>query len=155
MKKIRHILVPVDFTEFSNRAVDAAALIAGRFKATVTLVHVIEEFTYDLTDTALIIDPYAALETVARRLLQGLHDKLRRRGLTVRTAIVRGHPAVVILEQAGERRSDLIVMGTHGRTGLERVVMGSVAARVVRLAPCPVLTVGGGGRKHRKPLPLI
>jgi nucleotide-binding universal stress UspA family protein len=156
MKRITRILVPVDFTDYSTRAADYAAMLARRFRATIILIHAIGPFTYDVTDAALVVDHYASLHTIADRLMTGLRNRLARRGAAVRTVIRQGNPALEIIGEARRRRANLIVMGTHGRTGLEHLVLGSVAERVVRFAPCPVLTVGSGrGPKHRKPLPLI
>jgi nucleotide-binding universal stress UspA family protein len=143
MPKIKRILVPVDFTEYSNRALDFAAQIARPFKAKIRLLHVIEQFTYSVTDTIQVVDHYPALKTIAEPLLKSLETNLKKKGIAVDSQIQSGRPYMAILEQARKGRPDLIVMGTHGRTGVQHLVMGSVAERVVRLAPCPVLTVRG------------
>jgi len=156
MKMIKRIVVPVDFTDFSRRAADYAVMLARRFKAKVVLVHVIEPFTYDINETMWVVDHYTALQAIAKRLLAQQQKAVSRKGVAARTVLLRGRPSYEIVEEARKRRADLIVMGTHGRTGLEHVVLGSVAERVVRLAPCPVLTIGSGkAPKRRKPLPLI
>ncbi|HEY5649576.1 MAG TPA: universal stress protein [Nitrospiria bacterium] len=149
MKKIKKILVPVDFTEHSDRAVDLAADMAGAFHARITLLHVIEQFTYSVTDTILVVDHYRALREVAEPLMEGLQKKLIRRKMKVEAEIVRGNPAQQIIKKARNQGSDLVIMGTRGRTGIKHVVLGSVAEKVVRLAPCPVVTVGPSpsGRK--------
>jgi len=156
MKMIKRIVVPVDFTDFSRRAADYAVMLARRFRAKIVLVHVIEPFTYDINESMWVVDHYTALNAIAKRLLAQQHKALSRKGVTAQTVLLQGRPSYEIVEVARKRRADLIVMGTHGRTGLEHVVLGSVAERVVRLAPCPVLTIGSGkGPKRRKPLPLI
>jgi len=156
MKRIKRIVVPVDFTGFSRRAADYAVMLARRFKAGIVLVHVIEPFTYDINESMWVVDHFTALKTIAERLLAQQQQALKRKGVTVRTVLRQGRPPFEIVDEVRKRRADLIVMGTHGRTGLEHVVLGSVAERVVRLAPCPVLTVGSGkGPKRRKPLPII
>ncbi|MEW6324872.1 MAG: universal stress protein [Nitrospirota bacterium] len=158
MQGIKRILVPVDFTEFSQRAADYAAMLARRFRASVRLVHAVEPFTYDVTDTVQVINHYQALITIADRLMKNLRDRIGKRGVAVTSVILKGSPALQVVAEAKRRRVDLIVMGTHGRTGLEHLVLGSVAERVVRLAPCPVLTVGHPRRSRArkgKPLPLI
>jgi nucleotide-binding universal stress UspA family protein len=153
---IKRIVVPVDFTDFSRRAADYATMLARRFGAKIMLVHVIEPFTYDINETMWVVDHYAALKTIAERLLAQQQKVLSRKGVTAQTFLLRGTPPFEIVDEARKRRADLIVMGTHGRTGLEHLVLGSVAERVVRLASCPVLTVGSGRvARHRKPLPLI
>ena len=149
MAQIRTILVPVDFTEFSNRAADYAAMIARRFGAKIQLVHVIEQFTYSVTDTIQVVDHYSALRTIAQPLMDTLKNRLGRKGVKVDGLVTRGNPAFQIVEQARKNRSDLIVMGTHGRTGVQHLLLGSVAERVVRLATCPVLTVRGAGKPSR------
>jgi nucleotide-binding universal stress UspA family protein len=159
MSRIKTILVPVDFTDYSNRAADYAAMLAKQFRATIVLLHVIEPFTYSMTDTVVVTDHYTALKVIAQRLIDALRRKVGRQG--VKALVLRGTPYVTIVEHARKNRANLIVMGTHGRTGLEHLVLGSVAERVVRLAPCPVLTVGdakghrSGRARHRKPLPFL
>jgi nucleotide-binding universal stress UspA family protein len=161
MSRIKTILVPVDFTDYSNRAADYAAMLAKQFRATLILVHAIEPFTYSMTDTVLVTDHYTALKVIAQRLIDALRRKVGKKGVKVKTLVLRGTPYVTIVEHARKNRANLIVMGTHGRTGLEHLVLGSVAERVVRLAPCPVLTVRSakgrrrGRARHRKPLPFL
>lgn len=156
MKMIKRIVVPVDFTNFSSRAADYAVMLARRFKARIVLVHVIEPFTYDINESMWVVDHYTALKAIGDRLLTQQQKVLGKKGVTAQAVLLQGRPSYEIVEEARKRRADLIVMGTHGRTGLEHVVLGSVAERVVRLAACPVLTVGSGkGLKHPKPLPLI
>ena len=79
----------------------------------------------------------------AERQLAPWKERPAAQGLTVKTAVITGRPAQSIIEHAGSAGCDLIVMATHGRTGLSHAVMGSVAERVLRKAPCPVLTVRG------------
>jgi universal stress protein A len=156
MKMIKRIVVPVDFTDFSRRAADYAVMLARRFKARIVLVHVIEPFTYDINESMWVVDHYTALKAIGDRLLTQQQKALGRKGVIAQAVLLQGRPSYEIVEEARKRKADLIVMGTHGRTGLEHVVLGSVAERVVRLASCPVLTVGSGkGLKHPKPLPLI
>jgi len=160
MLRIKTILVPVDFTDSSNRAVDYAVALSRQFRAKIVLLHVIEPFTYSVTDTVVVTDHHAALAAIADRMMDLLSQKLRRHGTKVEHAVMSGSPAWTILDQAKKRRSDLIVMGTRGRTGIEHLLVGSVAERVVRLASCPVLTVGSGlvrqnsrGQQSRRPKP--
>jgi universal stress protein A len=160
MAGIKTILVPVDFTDCSNRAADYAAVLARKFRAKIMLIHVVEPFTYSVSDTVVVTDHYAALRVIAERLIDGLQKKLSR-GVKVDRLVTRGVPYVTIIDRIRKSRPDLVVMGTHGRTGFEHVMLGSVAERVVRLSPSPVLTVRGSerrrtkGQPHRRPLPLI
>jgi nucleotide-binding universal stress UspA family protein len=148
MPQIRSILVPVDFTVYSNRAVDYAAMLARQFGAKITLLHVIEQFTYSVTDTIQVVDHYAALKEIAQPLMDALKKKLHQQGLKVESLVLRGNPSLQIIEKTRKIHPDMIVMGTHGRTGIQHLVLGSVAERVVRMSACPVITVRGSeGRR--------
>lgn len=140
-QRVRKIIVPLDFSSSSESTIDYASMIAERFAATLILVHVIESLPYSVTDTFQIVEHRRALETLARSLLRNLRDDLRARNLVVKTHLVWGNPAREILAKARREKADLIVMGTHGRTGLPHMVMGSVAEKAVRLSRIPVLTV--------------
>lgn len=140
---IRKIMVPTDFTAFSDQAVEYASVIAKRFDSTIILVHVIEPLTYDLTDTIQVIDHFVALKAIAEPILDNLQKKLLKKGLQAKTFLLKGNPYLEIVEKARKTGVDLIIMGTHGRTGIKHLLVGSVTERVVRLAPCPVLTVRG------------
>jgi nucleotide-binding universal stress UspA family protein len=139
--RIRKILVPVDFSSYSESAVGYASTIAGKFGATLILMHVIESFPYSVTDSMNVISHRRALQTLARALLRNLAGELRNRKLAVKTCLVEGNPSREILVKARREKADLIVMGTHGRTGLPHVLLGSVAEKTVRLSPAPVLTI--------------
>jgi nucleotide-binding universal stress UspA family protein len=131
MVRFRKILVPTDFSPTSDVALDYAREIAGRFGASLHLLHVLEE--------QLMPGPFAFEEAKAR-----LTRRMARREGDVAAAsaqVVGGRGADTIIDYAEELGIDLIVMGTHGRTGLAHLLIGSVAERVLRSAPCPVLTV--------------
>jgi nucleotide-binding universal stress UspA family protein len=137
MLPIRTILYPTDFSHYSNAAFQLTCSLARDYGATVVVLHVSPP-------------PVAHGEVVARRQPNGYRDELwqllrryQAPGLTatVRHRLEEGDPATEILRVARELNGDLIVLGTHGRTGLGRLLMGSVAEQVVRQAPCPVLTV--------------
>lgn len=140
---IKKILVPTDFTVYSDHAIEYAIMVARNFEAKILLVHVIEPMAYSVTDTIQIIDHYTALKTVAGPILRNLQNKLLKKGLEVDTLLLDGTPYLEIVKRSRQAGIDLIIMGTHGRTGIKHVLMGSVAERVVRMAPCPVLTVRG------------
>lgn len=144
MKAIKKILVPVDFSECSDEAMLYAAMLARRLNARVVLVHVIQPFTYGMTETFNLVDHYTALKTIAGPLLDQARKRLSKQGVSVDTDLLSGPAHHKILQKAGRAKADLIVMGTHGRTGVEHFLMGSVAEKVVRLSPCPVLTVRPG-----------
>jgi nucleotide-binding universal stress UspA family protein len=130
------ILVPIDFSAPSEAALAYGQEIADRFDAALHLIHIAENPFL----RAVVSDRRSLEEAPARWLQDRLTEADCRRGAV---AIVEqsDEPATEILRYAKSANIDLIVMGTHGRTGLARVVLGSVAEAVVRDAPCPVLTV--------------
>jgi len=142
---ISRILVPVDFSPHADRALCYATILAYRLGASVTLLHVVEN---PIVTGAWgpevyvpnVIDLLDELTAAAGRRLTTLKESAVALGLAADTVVITGRPAQAIVEHA-RGGFDLIVMGTHGRSGLSHVVMGSVAERVVRKAPCPVLTL--------------
>jgi len=162
--RIRKILIPIDFSDYSSSTIEFASTIAARFAATLILVHVIESLPYSVTDTLQLVEHREALETLARTLLRNLSDDLQAHKLAVKTHIVWGNPSREILAKARREKADLIVMGTHGRSGLPHLVLGSVAEKTVRLSRIPVLTVPLSfkgrqkqisGRRRRKAITLF
>lgn len=140
-KLIKKILVGTDFSSCSDRAVDYAAHIAEQFRAEILLVHAIESFTYSVTDSLTVMDHEKALSLTASALLENLLKSLNNRDLSVKSYLTHGTPYREIVKKAEEDAIDLIVLGTHGRSGVEHFLLGSVAEKVVRTAPCPVLTI--------------
>jgi nucleotide-binding universal stress UspA family protein len=147
MPSIRRILVPVDFSEPSVRALEYADEVARPFDATIDVLHVFDApsllLTGGLIETAPSDAAVVELAKVnAERALHAFIADARRRGIVVRSARAEIGPVPqTIASIAGNDAYDLIVIGTHGRTGLPRALIGSVAERVVRHAHCPVLTV--------------
>jgi nucleotide-binding universal stress UspA family protein len=138
MLPIRHILVPVDWSESSGHAFHLAAALACEHDAQLLLLYVVPL-------------PAVMYGPPPEGFLEHMLDELRRLKpadpkVGVRYRVAEGDPAAAILGTARESPCDLIVMGTHGRTGLTRLLMGGVAEEVVRKAPCPVLTVKADGR---------
>ena len=147
---INRILVPVDFSAHSGRALRYATTLADRFNATVEVLHVVEDPFISGAWSPEAVAPnipelLADLVATARGKLNAMKVAAIRQGVrletTVLTTVVTGKPADSITDYARTERFDLIVMGTHGRTGLSHALLGSVAERVARKAPCPVLTV--------------
>jgi nucleotide-binding universal stress UspA family protein len=140
---IRHILVPTDFSESSKRALDYAMGVAQALGAKLTLLHVVELPSY-VTDGHTPVHVSAALrddlQEHAQRELAKLPLEASVGPVEIARRVVVGVPHQQILETAVAEQVDWIVMATHGRTGLSHLVMGSVAERVLRTAPCPVLT---------------
>ena len=145
---ITNILVPVDFSPHAERAFGYAATLAQRFGAKLALLHVVDDsfVTGGWSSEIYVSNVPELMENLiadADRRLATLKASAAALGLTAETAVIRGRPAPAIVEHAKNGGFDLIVMGTHGRTGVSHVVVGSVAERVLRKAPCPVLTVHG------------
>ena len=143
---ITKILVPVDFSPHAQRAFGYATTLARRLGAELSLVHVVEDpFATGAWGGEVYIpnigELLQELIAAAEHRLTTLQDGAVAQGVTTRTAVITGRPAQSIIEHAVSEKCDLIVMGTHGRTGLSHAVMGSVAERVLRKAPCPVLTI--------------
>jgi len=143
--RFTHILVPTDFNPASDAALAYAKELALMFDARLTLLHVV---TDPVATGAWAPDVYVSasaemgarfLRTTRERLEAALTPEERAR-FAVRIEVWIGVPAQIIEDIAREQKVDLIVMGTHGRRGLSHMFLGSVAERVVRHAPCPVLT---------------
>ena len=146
MIRIRHILCPVDFSPFARRALDHAAVLARWYEAELTILHVSPVmptlFGMEPAVNAATLAPFDR-EALGRELLNFVGETVNatpRPQLLVRS----GPAAATILHHAVENETDLIVLGTHGRTGFERFLLGSVTEKVVRKAQCPVLTVPRG-----------
>jgi universal stress protein A len=138
---IQHILVPTDFSAYAEQALDYAIALAKPLQARVTLLHAISAVFWGTGDVAMAPPPayFDALEAEAQQQIEQACTRVREAGLLGETMVVYGVPFERIILAARDHHIDLIVMGTHGRTGLLHVLLGSVAERVVRLAPCPVL----------------
>jgi nucleotide-binding universal stress UspA family protein len=141
--KIKHILVPTDFSEASQAALEMAASMARRFGARLTLFHAHAVPSYLYPDGMMPV-PATVLNELERSIvaeLNRLAQSLAAGGMTVEIRHTLGGAAAEICRAADEIGADLIIMGTHGRTGLRHMVLGSVAEKVVRKAAQPVLTV--------------
>jgi universal stress protein A len=144
MDLFQRILVPTDFSAPADEAARIAVDLSRRYDASITLVYVYEPPTYALPESGLAFTTTQLDEAFAafRRLLATTSDRARERGATkVETQLSYGFAAREITSLASAGAFDLIVMGTHGRTGLSHLLLGSVAERVVQTAHCPVLTV--------------
>jgi nucleotide-binding universal stress UspA family protein len=141
----QHILVPTDFSEYADYALDYAIELAKVLQAHLTVLHVFHLSPLALGEAppAVLADTLAAMEANVQHQTQMALARVQEAGLQGDSAIVEGIPFQVIINTAESMDVDLIVMGTHGRTGLTHALMGSVAEKVVRLAPCPVLVTRG------------
>ncbi len=145
MTRIRRILFAADFSSASTRALATALALARSSRASLTLAHVI-------TPTPPVpSDPYRAsiiwedvrqeVRAWSEQRLKKLQARVRRSGVRAATLLLEGEPAAELVRAARRQRAELIVLGTHGRTGLRRLLLGSVAQRVVATAACAVVTV--------------
>jgi len=143
MANIQTILCPVDFSEFSTKSFEYAVSFAERYKAKLSVQHVIEPVTVLFTYENLPgwREVYAEFRAGAQEALQNLIISRAAQRVRPETELQVGDPADSILKFAQEKAVDLIVMGTHGRRGLDRLMTGSVTERVLRKAHCPVLAV--------------
>jgi len=146
--KIKRILVPTDFSPAAMDAFSYAIDFARPFGAALVVLFVVEPVFYaalaDLDGTSANLQMLLQQEEKSgRQRLSRLARRLEKRRVSFEAEVRTGQPHAVIVEEATRRRVDLIIMGTHGRTGLSHLFMGSVAEKVVRTAPCPVLTVRG------------
>jgi nucleotide-binding universal stress UspA family protein len=146
MTEFKRIMAPTDLSPLGEPGIRAAADLAQRLGAAITLFHVISEDELEALANAHM--PRHPVDLIYQDLDSAVLDQFRRvvpadvrHNLRVEPVVTVGSPVVEILRTAQLKSADMIVMATHGRTGLARMVMGSVAEQVVRKAPCPVLTV--------------
>ena len=144
--KIKRVLVPVDFSPSSLRALEFAVDFVKPFTAELLLLFAIEPILYVVPDyggaqSAAMADTLDAQRRTARTELARLERRYTKRGIKVRSLLETGRASQAIADAAKRLKADLIVMSTHGRTGVSHLLMGSVTERVVRTATCPVLTL--------------
>ena len=143
--EIKKILCPVDFSESSENALRYALVLAKAHDASLDLYHVLELPAYsvpgDSEFAGLSFEYMKDVEQICTKRLNDMAREIREEHAKVMTTIESGEPFSSIIRKARKDEADLIVMGTHGRTGLQHVLIGSVAEKVVRKSPCPVLTV--------------
>jgi nucleotide-binding universal stress UspA family protein len=158
MIRMKNILVPTDFSDFSRLALDYAITIAQTFKANIILIHVTPEKELD---SIRQISPYLEPGRI-EELLKGRESEDRKRlnefippekKKGIETAAIHrvGTPFLEIIKVAKEKEADLIVMATHGRSGLSHILFGSVAEKVVRKSTCPVLSIRPPEHKFAMP----
>jgi nucleotide-binding universal stress UspA family protein len=145
MSQIKRMLIPTDFSAASSLALQYGLDMAFRYGASIHLMHVIEDPAF----STVYPDAYfAELPDLMKRLTEDSEKQLAdavakcaAANVPATSQVVVGRPARAIAKEALDRGTDLIVMGTHGRSGFAHLVLGSVAERVIRTSPCPVLTV--------------
>lgn len=158
--EIHRILVPLDFSPASDRALAYAKALSTEFGAPLFLLHVIED--------RMMTGPWPSevylgelpklrddLVKDAERRMRLCLESIEKEGLTATGEVLIGGPSHVIIEQAEALNADLLVMGTHGRTGITHLLIGSVAERVIRHAPCPVFVVRERKAAEVKAVPAV
>jgi universal stress protein A len=151
MKKLSRLLVPVDYSEQSRRALEYAGQLAEAFKATVDIVHCFDRPSYVSDDVFIERQgkrrPLVEVlrEDAEREMAQFLSGAKLPGGITVNTQLIGGDPAGAVCERLREGGYDVVVIGTSGKSGVRQLLLGSVAARLVRLSPVPVLTIPPAG----------
>lgn len=155
MIKLESILVPTDFSEYSLHALRYGCALAEKFGAQVHLLNVVEDYYPLVPEAGMMLgerDQYlSGLRTGAERELAKLPDPAWCPAGKVTRAVQVGTAFLEIVRYAKEQQIDLVVVGSHGRSGLAHVLMGSVAEKVVRKAPCAVLTVRPGQHQFVMP----
>ena len=159
--QLKSILCPIDFSEFSAAAYQHALSLAEYYKATIVALHVVEVWKYPFADYGAQEADYAkfsrALGEGGEARLRQFVKEYRAGGIEPQLAVHQGNAASCILSFAQKQSTEVVVMGTHGRRGFDRLMLGSTTDRVVRRAPCPVLVVsnsslklpGGADERHR------
>ena len=145
MNDIKKILVPVDFSENSEKIVQTAVLMAQKFAAKMTLLFVAQSFFETNSDFFVPHVPIAELEQdifeSSRKKMAMFMEESVDKSVNADSKVLLGDVAQEILDYAADNGIDLIVMGTHGYKGLDKLLFGSVAEKIVKMSPCPVLTV--------------
>ena len=148
--ELKKILCPTDFSENSEHALKYALMLAALSQAELILLHAVEPLIYPQSSELFepIVDEVALtmkMEAAFQKQLEEQVENLKDQYSKITGKLVTGNTFLEIIQAARDEQADMIVMGTHGRTGMAHVLIGSVAEKVVREAPCPVLTV-----KHPK-----
>ena len=140
---IQCILVPLDFSEHATAVLDWAAHLAEQHSSRIVLFHAYHlpvEFQ-QLEGAYLPPDFWTNVKAEAEETLERYAAELRQKGIQVESVVAEGYAATAIIDEVAEKNVDLIVIGTHGLSGLKHLLLGSIAERVVQKAPCAVLTV--------------
>lgn len=154
MTDIKKILLPTDFSEGSEAAVSYVLSLAGKYDAHIDILHIIHEYG-DMTDFYV---PHISYDVIEKGMEEAARTNMEhfckeniegKAEFEIHTR--KGTPFLEIIEAARDLESDLIVMGTHGRTGIDHILFGSTAEKVVRKSPVPVLTVRKEGKGFKMP----
>ncbi len=149
IKNFEKILVPIDFSEHSKTALAHAKSIAESYNASLQLLHVIEEPVHpalSIAGKSSIFDIVPDLKADCRKRIEKMIRETKGHDIKSEIFIIVGKASTDIIRFADENNTDLIVIATHGLTGIEHLLMGSVAEKVVRMSSCPVFTVKAFGK---------
>ncbi|MHC4140190.1 MAG: universal stress protein [Planctomycetota bacterium] len=152
MISLKKILCPIDHSDCSKEALKYAVSFAMKDEAKLYLLHIIDirSFSEGLDAMSKPIPDEETLEQLRTKLLDCIPEDIRD-DMDVEATVIQGIPFAEIISTAKEKEIDMIVIGSHGRTGISHMMMGSVSEKVVRKAPCPVLTVRQPGHKFVMP----
>ncbi|MBI5137869.1 MAG: universal stress protein [Nitrospirae bacterium] len=149
--KFERILFPTDFSDHAAHAQRYAVSLASQYGAHLHVIHVAQLFSYVVDFGVDSSTQYESVLHSLREMMDKLLDELAEAPFAVTGEVLQGDPVKEICRAAREDDSDLIIIGTHGRTALEHVLLGSIAEKVVRKAPCPVLSVRMPGHEFKMP----
>jgi nucleotide-binding universal stress UspA family protein len=152
--QIKNILFPTDFSQGARAAMDHALSLARDYNARLILLYVIQDISiaeWYIPSSLSVTDLVEDMQKSAWKEMDKWAAEVSAQVKDVEKMVVRGVPFVEIIKTAKEKRADLIVIGTHGRTGIDHMLFGSTAEKVVRKAPCPVLTVRIAGKEFTMP----
>jgi len=146
---IKQVITPIDFSENAQLIAESAAYVAGTFKASLNLIFVVQDFADysgffvpQMNAPDLVQELFTSAEERMDTFIQENERAFKAMGVTaLHSKILMGDVAEKIIEYAVQTQGNLIVMGTHGYKGLEKVMFGSIADKVVKAAPCPIMTV--------------
>lgn len=152
--QIKTILFPTDFSQGARAAMDYALAMAQDYKAKLILLYVIQDISiaeWYIPSSISAADLVEDMQKSADREMEKWGNEVAAKVPSVERMVVRGVPFVEIIRTAKDRHADLIVIGTHGRTGIDHMLFGSTAEKVVRKSTCPVLTVRMAGKEFKMP----
>jgi nucleotide-binding universal stress UspA family protein len=152
--QIKTILFPTDFSQGARAALDHAVSLARDYQAKLILLYVIQDISiaeWYIPSSISVTDLVEDMQKSAWREMDKWAAEVSAKVKEVEKEVVRGVPFVEIIKTAKDKSADLLVIGTHGRTGIDHMLFGSTAEKVVRKAPCPVLTVRIVGKEFKMP----
>ncbi len=152
--QIKTILFPTDFSQGARAAMDHAISLAKDYNAKLILLYVIQDISiaeWYIPSTLSVTDLVEDMQRSAKNEMEKWGTEVSAKVKDVDKMVVRGVPFVEIIKTAKDKNADLIVIGTHGRTGIDHMLFGSTAEKVVRKSPCPVLTVRIAGKEFKMP----